>query len=185
MLNFLKREKISDQDRIALVEEYIDLYGKGMTNFAYTYLHDWGEAEEIVQEVFLTVYEKISTFKGGSSIKTWLYSITANRCKDLLRSSYKKRTVITDKIHLFMGGTVYSSEEQFSMTVDSMQLAKSVLSLPVKYREVIILYYYDEMNTKEISQLLSINNSTIRSRLQRGRNLLKERLEGGEGCESV
>ena len=185
MFKFWEKKQLSIEKRMAVLEEWIDTYGKSMTGFAYTYLQDWGEAEEVVQEVFITVFEKMDTFEGRASIKTWLYQITANRCKDILRSSYKIRSIVTDNIQLFVKDNHQSTEDEFYQTEDSNQLAQLILSLPIKYREIIILYYYDELNTEEISKLLEVNNSTIRSRLQRGRLMLKEKLKGGVNCESV
>ena len=124
MFKFWKKEQLSIEKRMAALEEWIDTYGKGMTGFAYTYLQDWGEAEEVVQEVFITVFEKMDTFEGRASIKTWLYRITANRCKDLLRSSYKKRSIITDNIQLFVKDNHQSTEDEFYQTEDSNQLAQ-------------------------------------------------------------
>ena len=59
------------------------------------------------------------------------------------------------------------------------ELSQCVLELPLKYREVIILFYYEEVSYQEITQLLGISNQTIKSRLYRGRNLLRKKLEGG------
>ncbi|MBS4196231.1 sigma-70 family RNA polymerase sigma factor [Lederbergia citri] len=179
MFNFMKKDTLSHEERMRIAEELIDTYGKGMTSFAYTYLKDWGEAEEVVQEVFIIVYKKIDGYKGISSIKTWLYSITANKCKDVLKSSYKKRSVITDKIQLFVKDTESSTEDEYYKNINAEQLAQSIMDLPIKYREIIILYYYNDLNTEEISRLLDMSNSTVRSRLRRGRNLLKAKLEGG------
>ncbi|WP_157800953.1 sigma-70 family RNA polymerase sigma factor [Bacillus solitudinis] len=170
--DFLENSKFKNKEQ--LIEELIELYAKQITNFSFTYVKDWGMAEDITQDVFIKVYDNLDTFRHEGSLKTWIYQIAANRSKDILRNSYFKTTIVSDLLESLMpkkGNT--SPEDTVIQIAEDKTLAKNVLALPVKYREVIILYYYHEMSSTEISQFLQVNVGTVKSRLQRGRQRLK------------
>lgn len=179
MISFFKKKKTyEDMEYIRKVEELIEKYAKGMTSFAYSYLKDWSQAEEVVQEVFIVVFNKLHTFRNQSNIKTWLYSITSNKCKDFLKSSYKKKVILSNDIQLFFHDSVSSSEDIFFNQINLKRISEATLALPIMYRETLILYYYEGLTTQEIAELLNINHATIRSRLQRARKILRTSLEG-------
>lgn len=77
------------------IERLINVYGEDVLRTSYMYLKDRQRAEDAFQEVFLKIYRKYDSFKGNSSEKTWIISITINVCKDLLRSSWLKRVFLT------------------------------------------------------------------------------------------
>ncbi|HEX6922416.1 MAG TPA: sigma-70 family RNA polymerase sigma factor, partial [Bacillales bacterium] len=155
-------------------------YGRSVTQLAFTYVKDWALAEDVAQEVFVTCYRKIKTFKGRSSIKTWLYRVTVNRSKDLLRKAKASGRLVESIQHNYSQQSALSSEQEYLKLDEDRQLTDFVLSLPVKYREIIILFYYEGFAIKEISQLMKMNEKTVKTRLHRGRLLLKEQYEGGE-----
>lgn len=131
--------------------------------------------EEITQDVFLTAFQKLEGFKGDSSLKTWLYSIAINKSKDYLKSWHYRYMSFNQ---FFQDrGSVKSIETEIIATQRNLELSKTIMTLPVKYREIIILYYYHDLDSREISTLLSINVSTVRTRLTRGRDLLKRRFD--------
>ncbi len=131
--------------------------------------------EEITQDVFLTVFQKLEEFKGDSSLKTWLYSIAINKSKDYLKSWHYRYMSFNQ---FFQDrGSDKSIETEIIAMQRNFELSKTIMTLPVKYREIIILYYYHDLNSKEISTLLSINVSTVRTRLTRGRELIKRRFD--------
>ncbi|WP_433745257.1 sigma-70 family RNA polymerase sigma factor [Falsibacillus pallidus] len=159
----------------ATLENLIDQYEKAITQFAFTYVKDWEAAQDITQEVFIKVYEKLNSFQQRSSMKTWLFSITANQCKDYLRvqeSGKRKLTSFIQKV--FTQQEERSPEDLIQEKQQNTSLAQDVLCLPVKYREIIILYYYEELNTNEIAALLNQSPSSIRTKLDRARKQLKE-----------
>ncbi|WP_121680957.1 sigma-70 family RNA polymerase sigma factor [Falsibacillus albus] len=169
-------------DAAAMLESLIDQYERAVTQFAYTYVKDWGAAQDISQEVFIKIYEKLDSFQHRSSMKTWIFSITANQCKDYLRSlEGKKRKLSSFVQNIFTQNDEKTPEQIIEEKQSNDSLAQDVLSLPVKYREIIILYYYEELNTNEIASLLDISGSTVRTRLDRARKQLKDLNEGREG----
>lgn len=171
-------EWIRRHDANALVEILMEAYGSDLKRLAYSYVKDWGKAEDIAQDVFFTCYKKIKTFKGRSALKTWLYRITVNRCKDVMKSwSFRNIHIGTPKSMDSMESGSLSPENEAVQQGENQQLADRVLALPLKYKEVIILHYYSELKTDEIADLLTQNAKTIRTRLHRARALLRKMYE--------
>lgn len=161
----------------------MDEYGDRLTKLAYSYLRDWGKAQEVVQDVFLTCYQKYDTYEEIQSYKAWIYRITINRCKDVLRSAWARRVVVNSSLFQFLRSNVPSPETASLQKDADILLAEKVMELPVKYREIIHLHYYEELSVHEISLLLKTNENTVKTRLKRGRNLLGETMERGEWNE--
>lgn len=155
-------------------EEIIQTYEKAVVQFAFTYVKDWTVAEDISQEVFLKVYKNLYNFERRAQLKTWIFSITANQCKDYLRSARRVNRWFLELMNGSHEQPHDSPETIFLQNEKNSSLGEELLRLPIKYREVLVLYYYEDLATKEISELLNVKDSTIRTRLERGRNLLKE-----------
>lgn len=154
-------------------------YGDDVLRIAYLYVKDYQRAEDIYQEVFLRVYKQYGNFQGKSSEKTWIIRITINLCKDMLRSfwlrrmmPFRKQTETLPADGDFTERIVASSEHR--------QLFQAVLHLKPVFREVVLLYYYQEFRTQEIASILGISEGTVRSRLHRAREILRGKLEEKE-----
>lgn len=160
----------------AEIQRLMDTYGNDVLRTAYMVLNDLHKAEDAFQEVFIKVYNKYERFRGDSSEKTWIITITMNVCRDMLRGSWLRRVLVTDKIN--EGQKVSGFEAEIIQKDENSRLFQEVLSLPANYKEVIILYYYQNYDTKKIGQILKIAEGTVRSRLHRARELLKTKLEG-------
>lgn len=170
LLNRYRERQLNKEE---VLSELMNEYGTQITRLAYSYVKDLAKAEDITQEVFLKCYMKIDSFKGKSSLKTWLNRITINKCKDHLKSGWKK--YIQFELPVFKEPkTRTSPEDQITKRDEHDELTSYVLQLPIKYREVIILHYFQELSTKEISQLLNLKETSIRTRLRRARNILEE-----------
>ncbi|MGI8387116.1 sigma-70 family RNA polymerase sigma factor [Robertmurraya sp. P23] len=153
----------------------MNAYGNDVIRIAYTYLKQEQLAEDVAQEVFIKCYEKLETFRNESSYKTWLIKITVNKCKDVLKSWTYRNLVVTDFIRENL--TSYTREQK-ELDYAKELLSSKVIDLPVKLREVIILYYYQELTIEEISELLGIHSTTVRTRMHRGRLKLEESIKG-------
>lgn len=163
------------------IEFLMDTYGDMITKLSFSYLKDWGKAEDVTQEVFITCFNKYSTFRGESTVKNWLYKIAINKCKDILRSwQFKKVVILNTFLQEHLKDTSKSPEQQIIVQDEKDELVQKVLSLPIKQREIIILYYYEDLKIKEISDLLNLNPKTVKTRLYRGRMLLKNQFKGGK-----
>ncbi|WP_257351813.1 sigma-70 family RNA polymerase sigma factor [Pseudalkalibacillus decolorationis] len=166
-----------------VIEHMMNQYGEKLIRLAYTYVKDWGKAEDIVQEVFVTCYTKLDCFRGESSVKTWIYRITINRSHDHLRSWSYRNLQFTDKISKWIKGEKSTIELDLIARDEKKELASQVLTLPIKYREVMLLYYFEELAVNDICLMLLLNESTVKTRLHRGRQLLKEIITSERGLD--
>jgi RNA polymerase sigma-70 factor (ECF subfamily) len=161
------------------IEQLMNDYGNDVLRIAYLYLKDKHLAEDVFQEVFVKVYKNYSKFKHNSSEKTWIISITINTCKDILRVSwFKKVNLFNDIVDGSLKDTYQNVDEEIEKKIQYEELLKEVMKLPLKYKELIILFYYEELSTIDISEALKIPEGTVRSRLFRARNILKSNIEG-------
>lgn len=164
-------------DRDEWLEQMMNEYGASLKKLSYNYLKDWKRAEDVVQEVFITCYTQIDSFRGESSFKTWLYRVTINKCKDILKSSAFKTRLIDTYLLSKVRAKENTPEKVLLQESEKSSLTQCVLALPIKYREVIIFFYFEELTIPEISQLLQINQNTVKTRLKRAKLLLKKSLE--------
>jgi RNA polymerase sigma-70 factor, ECF subfamily len=171
-----KERELTNEETL---EVLVDDYWISVKKLAYTYVKDWALAEDITQEVFIKCYNNLERFRGDSSYKTWLYKITVNRCKDEFRSKWYRTLNFLDSAMGKSVNTSISAEQSFLEEDERQEFYELVLSLPMKYREVIILFYYEEMSIDEIHNLLETNINTVKTRLKRGKLLLKNMVPGG------
>jgi RNA polymerase sigma-70 factor, ECF subfamily len=115
--------------------------------------------------------------KWREKLKTWIWSIAINHCKDYRRRWYTRNVMASEKIPDSSTGAkeVEDQIEEIEMKED---ISLAVLSLPVKYREVVFLHYFEQMTFKEIEAITGIRMNTIKTRMRRAKELLKQRLEG-------
>jgi RNA polymerase sigma factor (sigma-70 family) len=172
------QEKEVSIDKDAWLESLMDVYGDRLTKLSYNYLKDWSMAQDVVQEVFVTCYEQYEFIDRIQSLKAWLFRITINKCKDILRSSTIRRVVVNSNLFKLFSTKELSPEMNMIKRDEEEVLSLFVLSLPIKYREVIILFYYEELSIEEISVTLKLNSNTVKTRLNRGRKKLKIAMEG-------
>lgn len=90
---------------------------------------------------------------------------------------------LTDFMPERLGNNEFSPEDQVINKLEDMELSQKVLALPTKYREIIILFYYEQLKMKEIEALTHLNVDTIKTRLRRGKKILQKKMERGEGNE--
>lgn len=152
-------------------EQIIDDYSAHLLRLAYFYTKNRHAAEDIVQEVLIKFYE--SNYEERGQLRAYLTTMTVNRSKDYLKSwAYKKiqfesrwRMKTSDHDH------VVQQEER-------SKIGAAILLLALKYREPIILYYYEELSVSDVARLLEIPENTVKTRLKRGRDQLRPVLEG-------
>lgn len=142
----------------------VGLYRETVFRAAYCCLKSYAEAEDITQEVFLSLYTYSGDFNDDSHIKAWLLRVTINKCRNLLKSCFKRLSVPLDEA---ADKAVYPEESG---------IIHLVMSLKPKLRTPLYMYYYEEYSVKEIAALLGEKETTITTRLSRGRKKLKELL---------
>lgn len=152
-------------------------YQLSLLRLCFAYLHDRTLAEDAVQETFLKAYRSISDFRNQSSEKTWLSHIAINCCRDMNKSAWNRffdRRITPD---LLPAPSECSSETDDDLTV-------AVMRLPLRLRETVLLYYFEDMTTVEIAETLHISQQAVSGRLKRAlsklRAVLGDTFEGDE-----
>jgi RNA polymerase sigma-70 factor, ECF subfamily len=151
-------------------ESFRDLmltYGQEVWNYAFFMTQQVHLADDISQDVFFKVYSSIQTFRGDSSIKTWLISITRNIAINYRRSAFMRKVILVEQI--FYKNSHPSAENEALGLSQSHPIWDTVLKLPLKYREVLILDAKYELTMKEMSTVLGISEGAVKSRLSRAR----------------
>jgi len=154
----------------------VDKYKESVYAFAWDMLHNFHDAEDITQEVFIKAYRKLHTLKRWDNFLMWLRSITYNLCKDLIRKQAKRPD--RDFLEEQDGEAI-----EISTSIDSYQedqrresLHEALDSLPEMYREVLTLHYLGGMKCREIAQFLGKSTNTISQYLSRARAKLKQEM---------
>lgn len=160
-----------------LIDEIMNKYGQEILQLAFSYVKNKELAEDLTQEIFVKCYKSLHTYGGKAKFRTWLWRIASNHCKDYLKSWYNKNVFTTDFQPIYDSIHSDSVEKTVIQDEEEGQLATAVMELPVNYREVIYLHYFEEMSIKEISTVIQVNENTIKTRLKRAKELLKQRLE--------
>lgn len=161
----------ADESRMT-IEEILDAYGDDVLRLCLLYLGERTLAEDAFQITMTKVWQQKESFRGESSMKTWILRIAANTCRDMLRRNWfrmMKRSEPEDALF-----SLAAPDE-----TPARELRALVLALPGKYREVIVLRYYQDMKLREIAALLGMPVASVASRLRRARKMLKIELEGG------
>lgn len=141
-----------------LVEKYADT----VTRICFVNLENRADAEDAWQNVFIKLFKSKKIWsKPEDELRKWLVTVTLNECRDIKRKLFHRNHYDIDELNV-------SYSEDFNRVVIS-----AVRSLPLKYLQVIELYYFEGYSVAEISDILSANENTIKSRLKRGRELLK------------
>lgn len=171
-------DRIKEKEEEALIE-LMNMYGDYLLRTAYLLLKDYQLAEEVVQDTFIIAYEKVHQLDDPDKIKSWLTTIVINRCRSHMRRwSWKNIFPAFDWVS--EEANDQTPEVELLAVIDNRNLSKVIQKLDYKYREVITLFYFNEMKISDIASQLKTKETTIKSRLKRGRMLLKKMLEKGE-----
>ena len=150
------------------------LYYKAMYSVSLRIVNDEMEAEDVMQEAFLSAFKKIDTYKGEVSFGAWLKKIVVNRSLDYL----KKRKVQFEEVN--ERTTQIADYQMDTKGVDVNKIKIAIQSLPDGYRIVLSLYLIEGYDHEEISQIIGITNSASRTQLLRAKNKLKEIIKNKE-----
>lgn len=155
----------------AELEQVMDLYGPTVYRLAYAQLRSSADAEDIYQEVFLRYYRKRPIFENEAHRKAWLLRVTLNASRSFLSSAWRRHTV--------------PMEQDAVMPEPELQdMAQALSQLRVKDRQLLHLYYYEELSTRQIALLLQRKEGTVRTQLTRARVRLGKLLKGEDFNES-
>ena len=161
----------------------IGKYGDMLFKLSLLRLQNPQDAEDVVQEVFYQYIRFYGTFQSEEHEKAWLLKTTVNACRKVWRSAWKRHrsseewTQILEEGKGMQEGTAGGPEEGVLQRETEKKLLEAVLALPVKYRDVIHLFYYQGLSVREIAQATGSKESTVTSQLTRGREILKRSLK--------
>lgn len=174
----LTLEVLAAEDKEELIDQIMNRYGQEILQLSFSYVNNRTVAEDLTQDIFVKCYKNLHTYSGKSKLRTWLWRIAINHCKDFLKSWYNRNVVVAEEGHDISVAQEEMVEDKVIQKEEDDQLMAAIMSLPIKYREVIYLHYYEEQSIKEIALLTEVNSNTVKTRLRRAKELLKERLEG-------
>jgi RNA polymerase sigma-70 factor (ECF subfamily) len=162
-----------------ILHDLMVAYGDDVWNFAFFLTRQRTLADDIRQDVFLKAYEKMETFRGQSSVINWLLTITRNVAIDYQKKAFFRKVTLIGYIKDI--GTYVSAEKEYIENQDLGDTWKVVLNLPVKLREVLVLYAHHGLSLAEISTLLHISESATKVRLHRARKKVNAVFQQREG----
>ena len=149
------------------VEDLIRQHQKHLFAAAFSICQNTSDADDVVQDTFLKYHISKKEFSSPEHIKAWLLRVAINKAKDLNRRVWRWNSVSIEDLEETLAAT--QNEDTWLLT--------EVMKLPQKYRIVLHLFYYEEYSVAEIAQVLKISEGSVKTRLSRGRNMLKDSLE--------
>lgn len=171
----------------AAFQEIVRRYRNPITNFVYRMLNDYDRAVDLAQETFVRVYMSVERYQANYSFSTYIYRIASNLAITDLRQRKRRRLVPIPSFFSEKDGEEMEIElpdERQVMADEAMikderrqAVSRAIASLPEKYRVAIVLRDIEEKSYDEISQVLGLSDGTVKSRINRARNLLKEKLK--------
>ncbi len=149
------------------VNAAIDRYADTVKRLCVLYLKNHADTEDIFQIVFLKYALSTAAFENPEHEKAWIIRVTINACKDWLKSLFHSKTISLDEV----------LDLPAPIPEDHREVLEAVLSLPQKYKDVIYLHFYEGYTAPEIGRILEKNVNTVYTLLNRGKELLREKLE--------
>lgn len=152
------------------MEEIIDDYNQMLFRLAVVKMYNIEDAKDVVQDTFISLITQIKkgkTFTDREHLKAWLLTVATNRSKSILTTAWNRKTQGIDSI-LEMAAPEQQTDYAYEY----------VMRLPEKYRIAIVLFYYEQLTTEQIAEIMKTKPATVRSYLHRGREKLKKMMEG-------
>ncbi len=178
---FISRLRQNDQNAFQIL---VDLFSKRVYNTCIGMLQNMEDAEDVTQEIFITIHLNIKEFKEESSLSTWIYRITVNKCLEFIRKkNRKKRSGIFKSIFSSDGERAIENHSDFihpGILLENQERSKVVFKaidlLPEQQRTAYILHKIEQVSYNEIAEIMELSLSAVESLLFRGKQNLKKHL---------
>lgn len=157
----------------AEVERLVDEYGDLILRIGYTYLSSLQDAEDLCQDVLIKLMGHDGGFDDGEHERAWVIRVSINACRDLLRGRKYRQTVPLDSI---VEPAAPRVADRLVVHETAAAVLDSVQCLPVKYREVVFLFYYQGLSMRQIAEVLGCKEDAVAQRLHRARKKLRSML---------
>ena len=171
-------------------DELFERFNSMVFGLVFQILGDREEALDVSQEVFLTIYRKLNTFRGESSLKTWIYCIAVHRAANRFRwwNRLRRRGTVSLEEHLSkspnnelswnLRSKAQSPEEALLLQEERSEIERKLLELPLPQRLAVIMRDIEGLSYEEIAETLNVSLGTVKSRIARGREELKRHFQG-------
>jgi len=159
-----------EKERRETLARLMEQYGSRLLRLCALYLRDAALAQDAVQETFLKAYRHYDQYRGEASEVTWLSRIAVNQCRDALRSPWHRHVNRRTPVDSLPEGA-----SAFAFPDDTVLTA--VMALPEKYRQAVLLRYYQGLKLTQIASVLGVSEGAVRKRLHRANGILRERLK--------
>ena len=160
-----EKEVLSGARWEAWFREIYDLYADNVYRLCFSYMKNVMDAEDVMQDTFVKYYRQMPSIQKKEEAKAWLLVAASNECKNLLKHWWRKHQDITDYAEI-----IGKEDEK------RIELFDVLMRLPVKYKTVVYLYYYEGYNSRQISEMLGKPESTVRTHLKKAKEILKKSL---------
>ncbi len=162
------------KSRVEQVSEMINRNSDMVYRLAFSMVKSVQDAEDVHQEVFIRYIRTNPLFENREHERAWFIRVTTNLCKNLWKSAWRQKMISMDSLEETQEGNAYIQQ---SLNEEEELLVETVKRLPLKYRVVVHLFYYEEMSLEEIAEALNLKSSNVRTRLTRARKMLREWLK--------
>lgn len=188
---------LNDQELMQIVQagdyspasEIYDRYSGRIYNFAFRFLKNAEAAEDATQEVFVKMLKHANQFHGDAKLSTWLFSITANWCRDYLRKADNKSKESDDVLVSLPAPAELAPDRNLEQRENEQRVRRALASLTAEQREAILLSRYQGLSYAEIAQIAGCSEGAVKTRVFRAMETLKKTLmgegRGGERCLNV
>lgn len=155
-------------------------FRKKLIAFAYTIVHDWHEAEDVVQDALIKAYKKMDAMDDSKKVGAWLYTITLRTAIDFKRTDKRRNWAEADlslvDYYYFQSGHWENAEAEAEIKLFQEELRRSIDGLSATYRSVLLLKWKYDLKETEIAAILQLKSATVKTRLHRARKQLREAL---------
>ena len=183
-------QKFQREHDLAAFEQLVERHSERAFQLAYSILQNRQEAEEVVQDAFLRIYRSLGNFRGDAQFTTWMYRIVVNLCNNKFRWNKVRginRTISIDaplpnaegdeSLRLELPSSEAPPDEQLAFAELRERVEKAMAQLPESYRTAVMLRNVQQLDYEEIAKILDCAVGTVKSRINRGRELLRQALK--------
>jgi RNA polymerase sigma-70 factor (ECF subfamily) len=167
---------LKPEERDQCFERILRNYENKIYNLIYWRVENEEDARDLTQDVFLKVYKALPKFEGRSAVYTWVYRIALNHTSNFLK---RKRIIKFLSIDKSEEDPRVSYDPRESSEIEPLRakVRQKVMALPDRYKQVVLLYYFEGKTYEEVSEILDISQGTLKSRLNRARGMLSDKLK--------
>ncbi|GKU84435.1 RNA polymerase sigma factor [Niallia sp. NCCP-28] len=178
-MNPLCENEFSDENRPLKYESIVKEYGKSIFHYIFSLVKHKELAEDIYQEVLISAYIAYPNFEDNKKIKSWLYTIAINKCRDYWRKEKRKNKFWEESVYTYVRNSADSMpppEEIIINQCSKEEMIDTLEELPIMYKEPLMLFYYHNQTLVEISDKTKLPLSTVKTRMKRAKDKLKPKM---------